>query len=65
MGTDIMQKKSSDIMTTVSFTLSPDVRLKDAVTALTQRKIGNAFVWDDERIVGLIDMKTLLATENV
>ena len=60
-----MQKKSSDIMTTVSFTLSPDVRLKDAVTALTQRKIGNAFVWDDERIVGLIDMKTLLATENV
>jgi len=65
MGNDIMQKRASDIMTAKPFTLSPDVRMKDAVAAFTQRKIGNAFVLEGDKIVGLLDLKTLLATGNV
>jgi len=65
MGNDIMQKRASDIMTAEPFTLSPDVRMKDAVAAFTQRKIGNAFVLEGDKIVGLLDLKTLLATGNV
>ncbi len=62
MGNDIMSKTASDIMTQSPFTLSPDMRIKDAVTAFTQRKIGNAFVLDGQDIIGLIDLKMLLAT---
>ena len=65
MAADIMQKTAAEIMTANPFTLSLDVRMKDAVSALTQRKIGNAFVLDGDHIVGLIDLKTLLATGNV
>jgi len=65
MGADIMQKTASDIMTAEPFTLSLDVRMKDAVAAFTQRKIGNAFVLDGEAIIGLLDLKTILATGNV
>lgn len=65
MGHDIMTKNAQDILTADPFTLSPDMRVKDAVTAFTQRKIGNAFVLDGTKIVGLLDLKTLLATGNV
>jgi len=65
MNHDIMTKTASDIMTSDPFTLSPDTRVKDAVAALTRRKIGNAFVLDDENIMGFFDLKTVLATGNV
>lgn len=65
MDHDIMSKNAKDILTPDPFTLSPDMRVKDAVTAFTQRKIGNAFVLNGTEIVGLIDLKTLLATGNV
>ena len=65
MGPDIMQNTAAAIMTSEPFILSPDMRMKDAVAAFTQRKIGNAFVLDGDRIVGLLDLKTLLATGNV
>lgn len=62
MGPDIMQQTAAGIMTTDPFALSPDMRMKDAVAAFSQRKIGNAFVLEGERILGLLDLKTLLAT---
>lgn len=65
MGADIMEKTAAEIMTTDPFTLSPDMRMKEAVAAFSQRKIGNAFVVDGADIIGLIDLKTLLATGNV
>lgn len=65
MGDDIMQKTAAGIMTTDPFALSPDMRMKDAIAAFSQRKIGNAFVLDGETIVGLLDLKTVLATGNV
>ena len=65
MSDDIMQKTAADIMTSDPFTLPIDIRMKDAVAAFTARKIGNAFVMDGAQIVGLLDLKSLLATGNV
>lgn len=65
MGPDIMAQTAAGIMTTDPFALSPDMRMKDAVAAFSQRKIGNAFVLDGDEIIGLLDLKTLLATGNV
>ena len=62
MGPDIMSQTAQMIMTKDPFTLSPEMRIKDAVTAFTERKIGNAFVLEGQEIIGLIDLKTLLAT---
>lgn len=62
MGPDIMSQTAQMIMTKDPFTLSPEMRIKDAVTAFTERKIGNAFVLEGREIIGLIDLKTLLAT---
>ena len=62
MSDDIMSKTAADIMTADPFVLSPDMRIKEAIAAFTARKIGNAFVVDGEEILGLIDLKTLLAT---
>ncbi|MEP4051725.1 MAG: KpsF/GutQ family sugar-phosphate isomerase [Litorimonas sp.] len=65
MGDNIMQKTAAGIMTTDPFALSTDMRMKDAIAAFSQRKIGNAFVLNGETIVGLLDLKTVLATGNV
>ncbi len=65
MGDDIMTKTAAAIMTADPFKLTPDMRMKDAITAFSKRKIGNAFVVDGEEIIGLLDLKTLLATGNV
>jgi arabinose-5-phosphate isomerase len=62
MGPDIMSQTASMIMTKDPFTLAPEMRIKDAITSFTERKIGNAFVLDGQNIIGLIDLKTLLAT---
>ena len=62
MSDDIMSKTAADIMTADPFVLSPDMRIKEAIAAFTARKIGNAFVVDGPEILGLIDLKTLLAT---
>lgn len=62
MSPNIMNLQASDIMSTNPFTLAPDMRIKDVIAAFTERKIGNAFVLDGQEIIGLIDLKTLLAT---
>jgi len=62
MGPDVMEKLASNVMTSGPFTLSPDMRVKDAVTAFKTRKIGNAFIVDGANILGLLDLKTLLST---
>ncbi len=62
MSPDIMDKTARDIMTSSPFTISPDMRIKDVMSAFTERGIGNAFVTDKDDIIGLIDLKTLLST---
>lgn len=65
MADDIMTKTAAAIMTADPFKLTPDMRMKDAIAAFSKRKIGNAFVVEDETIIGLLDLKTLLATGHV
>ncbi len=62
LGPDVMTKTATDIMVHDPFTLSPDMRMKDVVTAFMERKIGNAFVLDGHNILGLIDLKTIVAS---
>jgi arabinose-5-phosphate isomerase len=62
MDATIMQKTAADIMTRDPFSLSPQMRMKDVIASLAERKIGNAFVVDAGKLVGLIDLKTLVAT---
>lgn len=62
MSSDIMTKTAQDIMSTSPFTLTPDMRIKDVLTAFTERKIGNAFVVEKDEVLGLIDLKTLVST---
>ena len=65
MSHDIMDKSATDIMTKDPFTLSVDMRMKDAIAAITERKIGNAFILDGTKIKGLLDLKTILASGHV
>ena len=65
MGHDIMDKTAADIMTKDPFTLAVDMRMKDAIASFAQRKIGNAFVLDGTKIMGLLDLKTILASGHV
>ena len=65
MSHDIMDKSTTDIMTIDPFTLSVDMRMKDAIAAITERKIGNAFILDGTKIKGLLDLKTILASGHV
>ena len=65
MSHDIMDKSATDIMTIDPFTLSVDMRMKDAIAAITERKIGNAFILDGTKIKGLLDLKTILASGHV
>ena len=62
MSPEIMTKTAADIMTPSPFTVSPDMRIKDVLSAFSDRKIGNAFVVDNDEVIGLIDLKTLLST---
>ena len=65
MGDDIMSKTAADIMTASPFTLSPTLLMKDAIAAFSERRIGNAFVVDGDKILGLLDLKALLASGHV
>ena len=52
---------AGNIMTANPSTLTCDLRMSSVVKTFTERRISNAFVTDDGRPVGLIDMKDLLA----
>lgn len=52
---------AADIMTANPRTLSREDRMSAVIKTFTERRISNAFVTDDGRPVGIIDMKDLLA----
>ena len=52
---------AAGIMTTSPRTISPDERMSAVIKRLTEHRISNAFVVEDERPIGLVDMKDLLA----
>ena len=52
---------AEDIMTANPRTLSREDRMSAVIKTFTERRISNAFVTDDGRPVGIVDMKDLLA----
>lgn len=52
---------AADIMTANPRTLSREDRMSAVIKTFTERRISNAFVTDDGRPVGIVDMKDLLA----
>lgn len=57
---DIFHKSPIDIMTPDPVSLSRDMSIRQVVDLFTDCRISNAFIVDDQKAIGLIDMKTLL-----
>ena len=56
-----LKGSAADIMTANPRTLAPDDRMSAVIKTFTERRISNAFVTEDGKPVGIIDMKDLLA----
>jgi len=57
---DIFDKSAADIMTADPISLTRDMTIRQVIDLFTERRISNAFVVDNGKAIGLIDMKTLL-----
>ena len=57
---DFFKKKASEIMTQSPLSLTPDMRVREIIDVFTQERIANAFVIEDGKPLGVIDMKSLL-----
>jgi len=60
LSDDIFQKKPTDIMTPDPISLTRDMTIRRVVELFADRRISNAFVVEEGKAIGLIDMKTLL-----
>ena len=61
MGPDMFSLSAADVMTRDPFTLSDDMRMRDVADALSERKIGNAFLLRDGKPVAVVTLKQLVA----
>ena len=61
MGPDMFNRTAADVMTREPFTLSDEMRMRDAADALTERKIGNAFLLRDGKPAAVVTLKELVA----
>ena len=52
---------ATSIMTPNPQTISPEERMSVVIKRLTEKRISNAFVVEDGRPIGIVDMKDLLA----
>lgn len=57
---DIFSKAPTDIMTSNPISLTRDMTIRGVVDLFADKRISNAFVVEDGKSIGLIDMKTLL-----
>jgi len=60
LSEDIFNKSAGDIMTANPMSLSRDMSIRQVIDLFTERRISNAFVVDQGKAIGLLDMKTLL-----
>jgi len=60
MDRDFFDKSASDIMTKNPASLDKSMRISDVVSLFAQKRISNAFILENGRPIGIIDMKTLL-----
>ena len=52
---------AASVMTTGPRTIAPNERLATVIKRLSDNRISNAFVVEDGRPIGIVDMKDLLA----
>jgi len=57
---DFFKKTAAEIMTPSPLSLSLSMRISEVIDIFTEKRIGNAFVVENGRPVGVIDMKGLL-----
>jgi len=60
LSADILSKNPKDIMTADPISLTRDMTIRRVVDLFADKRISNAFVVEDGKSIGLIDMKTLL-----
>lgn len=60
IDTDFSQKTAIDIMTPRPRSVTPDMRMRDVIELFTQNRISNAFIVENDKPLGVIDMKSLL-----
>jgi len=60
MTPDFFGKRAEDVMSRTPTTVTPDMRMADAIAIMTDRRISNLFVVDGDRLLGVIHMKDLL-----
>ena len=60
IDTDFLEKTAAQIMTPSPLTLSRDTRISKVIEVFTEKRISNAFIVENGRPIGVIDMKTLL-----
>ncbi len=60
MDAHFFKKTAKDIMTTTPLTLDKSMWISQVIEIFTQSRISNAFVVEDGRPLGVIDMKSLL-----
>ena len=61
MNVDFFSKKAGDIMSKNPTSLSVDMKMGEVITLLSEKRIGGAYIVNQGKAVGIIDMKTLLS----
>lgn len=60
LSTDVFSKKPTDIMTTDPISLTRDMTIRRVIDLFADERISNAFIVEEGKAIGFIDMKTLL-----
>jgi len=60
MDNYFFKKSAKDVMTPSPLTLTKSMRISQVIETFTEKRISNAFVVDEGRLLGVIDMKSLL-----
>ncbi|MGB6228938.1 MAG: KpsF/GutQ family sugar-phosphate isomerase [Litorimonas sp.] len=60
MTPGVFDRTAADIMTTGALTLGDEMRMSEVVERLSARLIGNAFILEDGRPVGVLNLKDLV-----
>ena len=60
MSAGFFEKTAADIMTADPVSLTRDMKISEIIHLFSERQIANAFIVEDKRVIGVIDMKTLL-----
>ena len=60
MDDQFFKKQAHQIMTASPITLEPSMKISEVISIFTEKRISNAFILQEGRPIGVIDMKGLL-----